>query len=169
MIADKNYLFFGDYWGLSLELFVWLRNVLYCFITKQECIPVGCVPPAHWPKGGGREVLLSRGGDLVPGGGRCCCPEGGGRCCDLVPGGMGGREVLLSRGGGAVLWSGPGGEGGAVVQRGGGVVHSSHPPLTMWPIPWCIWCNTSPPGLGQTNACENITFARFATWAVIRG
>ena len=38
------------------------HSCLYCVKTKnpviQECIPVGCVPPAHWPWGG------------------CTCPEG---------------------------------------------------------------------------------------------
>ena len=43
-------------------------------------------------------------------------------------------------------------------------------PLTMWPIPWCIWCHTSPPLTWiewVTHTCENITFARFATRAEI--
>ena len=44
---------------------------------------------------------------------------------------------------------------------------SPPPPVTMWPIPWCIWCHL-PPSWTEwvTHACENITFARFATWAV---
>ena len=124
---------------------------------------------------GGREVLVSRGGrccDLVPGGGYCC-PEGG-TCCDLVPGGEGGAVVQKGGGvvtwsrGGEVLWPGPGGR--CCCPRGEGDVTWSHSPsLTMWPIPWCIWCNTSPPvGDRMTNTCKNITFARFATRAVIK-
>ena len=37
------------------------------------------------------------------------------------------------------------------------------------PIPWSIWCHPPPPPtlVGQTDACENITFARFAMRAVI--
>ena len=39
----------------------------------------------------------------------------------------------------------------------------------MWPIPWWIWCHTSPLWTEWvTNACVNITFARFATRAVIK-
>ena len=30
--------------------------LLYDFHKKQECIPVGCVLPAHWPSGGGEVV-----------------------------------------------------------------------------------------------------------------
>ena len=33
--------------------------------NKQECIPVGCLPPAHWPWGGCTCL------------GVCTCPEGG--------------------------------------------------------------------------------------------
>ena len=40
------------------------------------------------------------------------------------------------------------------------------PPVTMWPIPWCIWCHI-PPDLNRvTHTCENITFAHYATRAV---
>ena len=43
-------------------------------LVKQECIPVGCVPAAHWPYGGGGSpcerggVLPARGGVSLPGG-----------------------------------------------------------------------------------------------------
>ena len=51
---------------------------------KQECIPVGCVPPAHWPypRGVSSWGCLSRGGCLLGG----VCPGGGlpGGC---LPGG----------------------------------------------------------------------------------
>ena len=116
---------------------------------------------------GGRCCHLVLGGVVTwMGGGRCChlgpgwC--GGGRCCDLVLGGgrcchlgpegergvvtwvQRGREVLSPRfgGGGVVTWSG--GEGGVVT-----------------------WLPTSTPGVEVTHTCENITFARFATCAVI--
>ena len=57
----------------------------YCFHTKQECIPVGCVPSAT--------VAVVGGGCLVPGG------SGPGGC--LVLGGSGPWGVgAWSRGGG---------------------------------------------------------------------
>ena len=119
-----------------------------------------------WSRGGGRKVLS-------PGpkgeGGRCC-PEtfgvalllppvgtwfqvgGGGRYCDLVSWGEGRccHLVLGRREGGVVTWS-----------RGGGrkVLFRD------------LWCCTppSPPRWTEwvTHACKNITFARFATRAVI--
>ena len=111
----------------------------------QECIPVGCVPPTCAYFGGGGEVLwpltLARGGGGVVtlnpdwGGGGCCdfWPWPGGRCCDLWP------------------WPG---EGGGVVTldpgQGGGVGR------------WLIFGVVHPPPhprVGQTIACENITFA----------
>ena len=40
----------------------------------QECIPVGCVPPAHWPSRGGVSVLDCKNpGGVCPGG---VCPGG---------------------------------------------------------------------------------------------
>ena len=103
-------------------------------------------PMSMFRGGGGREGgAVTRSHVHVPGGG-----EGGregGRCCDQVP------------------CSGPGGgEGGVVTRshvqvRGGGRV-------VLWQGPW-FTPPSPPPGLGQTNACENITFARFATRAVI--
>ena len=118
-------------------------------------------PCPRWGEGG-------RCCDHVPGGGGgggrrvlWPCPRwgGGGRCCDHVPGGGVGR--------GRVLWTCPRwGEGAGVVtmsQVGGWV---------LWPFPGgrgggcCDLVAHLPPGLEVTHACENITFARFATWAV---
>ena len=115
------------------------------------------------PGGGGRKVL-SRGGE----GREVLSRRGeGGRCCP-------GRGRMLS-GGGGVLWTGHGGREGGVVQGkgccdlvpggGGRCCALPLPPLTMWPIPWCIWCNTDPPpplGDRMTNTCKNITFTRYA-------
>ena len=75
----------------------------------QECIPVGCVPTAHWPY------------SLV-----VCLPWGG--CGWLQVGG-----------------------GGGWLQVGG-----------WWPTPHL----RSLPTVEQTDACENLTFARFAMRAV---
>ena len=43
------------------------------------------------------------------------------------------------------------------------------PPHQGRPPPSACWDRShgQTPRVGQTNACENITFARFATWAVI--
>ena len=41
------------------------------FLSKQESIPVGCVPPASWQRGAAIQEMLSRG----------CCRGGGGVCC----------------------------------------------------------------------------------------
>ena len=111
-----------------------------------------------WSRGGGRRCW-----DLVPGG-------EGGSCCDLVPGGgvvtwfqggkvlwpgsRGGEGVVTwsqgqGEGGREVLWPGPGGEGGVVHRP---LVFHSPPPC------WTEWV---------THAYKNITFARFATRAVI--
>ena len=138
-----------------------------------------------WPgPRGGREVLWpgprgeGRCCDLVPGGGRCGLVlgrgrevlwpgpgqgEGGvvtwsqggggvvtwswgeGRCYDLVPGGCvvtcsqgEGGVVTWSQGGREVLWPGPGVKGGVVT--------------------WSLVAHLAP-RVGQTDACENITFA----------
>ena len=115
-------------------------------------------------------MAWSRGGEVLwpgpGGGGRCCGLVLGERCCGLVPGGRccglvpGGREVLWpGPGGREVLWPGPGGR--EVLWPGArgkrwltiGVAHLLPPP--------------PPPRVEVTHACENITFARFATRAVI--
>ena len=52
------------------------------YFTKQECIPVGCVPPASVAISGGGEVVCLRGclpRRRLPGGvcpGWCVCPGG---------------------------------------------------------------------------------------------
>ena len=69
--------------------------------------------------------------------------------------------------GGVVTWSQGGGgvrEGGAVQGEGGGVVQGGGRCCHL------VLVNTSPPppfSDKMTNTCENITFARFATRAVI--
>ena len=119
---------------------------------------------------------------IVRGGGRCCdlWPWPGGRCYDLWPWPWG--EVLwpltlgvlwpltLARGGrlydlwhwlGGVMTFDPGqGEGGRCYD--------------LWPWPgggggWSLVLSISPPPkyYRMTDACENITFARFATRVVI--
>ena len=143
-----------------------MRPARLCIVPGEGGVVIwsrgrGCCPPGPW--GGG----VGEGGVVIwsGGGGRGCCPPGlgGGRCCDLVQGGgrccppgpggkvlstQEGREVLSTRG--EVLWPGPGVEGG-VVQR----------PLVLQHLPpprWTEWV---------THTCENITFARFATRAVM--
>ena len=77
------------------------------------------------------------------GGGRGCGREGEGGVMTWSWGGGGGVVTWSWGKGGVVLWS-PGG-GGEVVD---------------------LWCCPSPE-LGQTNACENITFCHFATRSVL--
>ena len=96
---------------------------------------------------------------------------GGEGCCDQVPcpcwGGGEGGVVTRSH----VHVPGGGGEGGVVTRShvhvpgggggggGGGCCDQVHAPLLPPP---------PPPGVEVTHGCENITFARFATRAVIR-
>ena len=61
----------------------WNAFLLSINLHKQECIPVGCVPPAHWPWG-----CICPGGCTCLGG--CTCPRGvparrGGTCPGGVP------------------------------------------------------------------------------------
>ena len=82
-----------------------------------------------------------------------CCPGGeGGRCC---PGGEGG---VVQRGGGREVLS-TGGEGGR--EGRGGCCPGGGGAVT-----WSLVAHLPPPRVGQTDACEIITFARFATRAV---
>ena len=54
MIADKNYLFYGYYWGLALELFVWLRDIfwnVYGDLSWMELLDItwcSCTPMRLW-------------------------------------------------------------------------------------------------------------------------
>ena len=77
---------------------------------KQECIPVGCVPPAHWP------WYVCWG----------VCSWGGGVC-------SWGEGLLL---GGVCSWGGSALGGVSALQ--GGVC--SWGGVNMWPVPSCIWC-----------------------------
>ena len=101
---------------------------------QQVCIPIGCVPPAHWP-------------------------------CSLLGGGV---DVLIwSWGGGWICYSGPGG------CPGGGGLWGCWPGLTEGGADHVTYLmmhlmSPPPPEVGQTDASENITFARFPTRAVIR-
>ena len=93
-------------------------------------------------QGGGGVLTWPGGGQVLwPGRGRCC-DLARGRCCDLGRGRCCPLLPLPARS------------------------QHLHPPLTMWPIPWCICCNTSPQYYRMTDACKNITFTCFATWAV---
>ena len=83
--------------------------ILFVEVLTQECIPVGCVPAAHWPYA----AVYFRGGGLLSAlGGGVSVPRG----C-LLPGGVCSRGCLLW-GGGWLLWGGsaPGGVG--VCSRG---------------------------------------------------
>ena len=127
-----------------------------------------------WPDGGsgvqGRGWcpgvgVVSRGGGGVQG----WCPRGDGG----VQGCLGGGCVLVgvSRGEEVLVK-------GWCLGEGMSTTLGHHPtdqdllpprasppsPVTMWPIPWCIWCHLSSPWVGQTDACENITFTHFATF-----
>ena len=99
----------------------------------QECIPVGCVPTAHWPYAA----------VFFPGGGVCLVPGGSAWSWGGLPG-LGGGSAW-SRGEGCSPWSGgfslPGGGGGGV--------------LPAWGGPWL----ETPPVNRITDMCKNITLA----------
>ena len=110
--------------------------------TKQECIPVGCVPSSAVAvsRGGGgvvcsREGCLLRGGCLLPGG---CLLLG-----VSAPGGSAPRGV-----------SAP---GGACLLPGGICTQGVSAPGGGCGISACTGEDTPP--CGQTDACKNITFA----------
>ena len=141
-----------------------------------------------WPCPGGRGVLWPCPGgggccDHVPGGGGGLWPGlGGGGCCDHVPWGEGGVVTMSWGGGERVLWPCPRGEWGVVtrsgggggcdhvhVPGGGGVVTSSRGRGCCDQVPGYNTLLPPPPPkyYRMTDACKNITFARFATQAVI--
>ena len=127
----------------------WVGNPREFLFTKQECIPVGCVPAARRPSAGvciPGEVCLVWGGSAWSGGGGVCLVPGG----VSDPGGLPGLGGALPGRGGAL--SGPG--GGWCVWPGGG-------------IPACTEADTPPPPRGQTHACKNITLATTSLRPVI--
>ena len=100
--------FSGSQWNMSVH-FLALRGK--CKRTvKQDCIPVGCVPPAHWPYLPGCSMP---GGCLLPGGsapGGSCCSQGvysGG--VSALGGGVCSWGVSAPRGLSALGVSAPGG------------------------------------------------------------
>ena len=99
--------------------------------------------------GGGVNDLSHHGGR---GRSMTCLILGGGQC--PVPSWGVGEVNDLSCSRGSITWITPLGQ-------------DHHLPLTMWSIPWCI----SPPLLWTewvTHAWENMTFAHYAMWLVIR-
>ena len=131
--------------------------------SEQECIPVGCVPAAHWPYA----AVFFRGGYLPGPGGVLLGPGGGGVC--LVWGGLPGqsggvllgpRGVCLVRGGspwsrGVSAWS-----GGSPWSRG----------VLLGPGGVClVWGGSpeTPPVNRITDTCKNITLATTSLRKVI--
>ena len=86
---------------------------------------------------------------------RLCIVLGGGM--EVLSPGLGGRE------GGVVTWSGGGGR--EVLSPGAGV-RCCH--MVPGGGRCCDLVTHLPPRVGQTDACENITFARFAMRVVIK-
>ena len=140
--------------------------------SKQECIPVGCVPAARW--------LLSGGGVSAP---RGCAPGGvsapgrgwargegvsalGGREC-LLPGGVSGLGVSAS---GGVCVSALGGGGlvqgwclllGGCLLRGGCLLQGvSAPGGGVYPSMHWGRHHPPPPVNRITDACKSITLAQ---------
>ena len=118
---------------MSLSL---LMSHLFFFVTtkinsKQECIPVGCVPAARWPYAG---VCFPGVGCLLWGG---VCSGG------LLWGG------LLW---GGLLWGGSAPRGGVWSQ--GGLLPGVSAPEGYPSMHW-----GRHPSCGQTRACKNITLA----------
>ena len=46
-VSCKNLSYFVS--RMCLEIVLILKSKLFKFNLKQECIPVGCIPPPHWP------------------------------------------------------------------------------------------------------------------------
>ena len=140
-------------------------------ITSQDCIPVGCIPPACWPylpactaPGG----CACSGGVPAPG----CVPAKGWGC--LVLGGVCSQGVSAT-GGGCLLLEGVSAPG--VVPCGLSChafdVTCMLPPHQLRHINsapayillpghvTCKACWDTPPPHGQTDTCKNITFANY--------
>ena len=109
---------------------------------KQECIPVGCVPPARRPYLPGRGVYLVGGVYLVPGGWCVPGPQGG---CTWSGGSTWSRGVYLVPGGEPGPW-------GVYLVPGG----------CTWSPGGCTWSqggtwSGTPPVNRITHTCKNIT------------
>ena len=161
-----------------------IREYQFTNRTKQECIPVGCIPAAHWPYAGAcfwggvwsGGVSAPRGvcsggcllwggvcsrGCLLWGRGVCVCSRG----C-LVLGGVWSGGVSAPRGvcsGGCLLWGGVCSRG--CLLWGRGVCVCSRGVSGPWGclllgggIPTCTEADT-PPVDRITDACKNITLA----------
>ena len=128
-------------------------------IVKQECIPVGCVPAAHWPYAGvcfpgGVSALggvcLVRGGVCLFGGvsaPRGCVPGVGGFMllggCAWSGGclvwGSAPEGVCLVWGG--LLWGGVPGQGGCLLWGGFGIPACTEADT----LPPCLWTESQTP------------------------
>ena len=122
---------------------------------KQECIPVGCLPPAAVAVGGGWEVCLSACWDTPPGVGLETPPGVG---LENTPWVWAWRTPL-ARPLKLPLGCGPGNLQGMLgytcpppprPARHAGISPARHAGI--------------PPPRGQTDTCKNITFANFVCW-----
>ena len=147
--------------------------------SEQDCIPVGCVPPARWPYRGGRGCLLLRGGgdSATCGRGEGCKLLGG---CLLFVGGVCflGEGCLLLGGlcflGGVSASCGGMSTSWGVSASGGGICFGGCLPLggvcfwggvCLFPggggIPACTEADTPLWTEWMTDTYKNITFANY--------
>ena len=88
-ILDKMHKFLKWYqlshWGLTLPISFIFKQFAEKNLVKQDCIPVGCIPPTRRPYlpvcsvwGGGGACLVQGGACLVRGGGEVPAWSGGG-------------------------------------------------------------------------------------------
>ena len=106
---------------------------------KPECIPVGCVPPAHWPY----FLVL-------------CLPVAGGWSCP------GGGVDISSPYQDLHPWPGP--PPPPLTRTSTPHPHPGPdhlPPVTMWPIPWYIWCQYVQMPLCFFSFCEETSNIKF--------
>ena len=110
-------------------------------LSKKECIPVGCIPPAWWPY---PVVSHVSQGDLHPGGSASSgvCIQGRASAS---------RGVCLQKGG--------------LPPGGGWADPPDADPLIMWSRMHAG--KPTPLPCGQTNTCENITLPKLRLRAVI--